>query len=301
MLAWVVRAGAPGSMEIDDAPGQDGAAESHKRKHRPNPDHPRQALSIKARCAMVAAYIIASYMIGSTRHGGQGLGAQPENNMWPLSMDPTQDPPDEVITLARSLLMSELFIRGLGLGAEWLPAHNEARTIMTWWLHFITHYTLTDYHPKTLHVDHPISDYLLDLCIQDVMHHYYTDRIDCFTRSITLQLVAVECQCSLAYLWKRMKAHEPGLKWLVTVEPRLQLSEALKAARVAYSKIMLVELGAGLLRYYIWIDQKKTWIRPGKKLKVWVVRRKQKGADQTEHHTVVETPLLGPEFKDWRT
>eukprot|EP00197_Chlamydomonas_leiostraca_P002617 CAMPEP_0202858272 /NCGR_PEP_ID=MMETSP1391-20130828/876_1 /ASSEMBLY_ACC=CAM_ASM_000867 /TAXON_ID=1034604 /ORGANISM="Chlamydomonas leiostraca, Strain SAG 11-49" /LENGTH=332 /DNA_ID=CAMNT_0049537171 /DNA_START=52 /DNA_END=1050 /DNA_ORIENTATION=- len=116
-----------------------------------------------------------------------------------------------------------------------------------------------------------------------------------------MQLVAKECACSLAYLWKRMKAHEPGLKWLVTIEPRLQFTEAQKAARVAYSKIMLVELGAGLLRYYIWIDQKKTWIRPGKKLRSWVVKREGTRTAKMEHHMVVETPLLGPDFKDWCT
>jgi len=118
-------------MEIDPALAPDAPAEGSKRKHRPNPEHPRHPTSIPSRFAIVAAYIVASWLIAGSGWGAPQPGTHPETSVWPLSLDPMQQPPDEVVTLARSLLTTRLFIHGLGLADGWLPAHNEARTIIT--------------------------------------------------------------------------------------------------------------------------------------------------------------------------
>jgi hypothetical protein len=278
------------------------AAGKRKRKHVANPEQPHIQTTYLQRLAIIVSVIAALALGYSKRTAGAGpaAGAQvapSESTPW-INPSPEAELDEHTVHEAHTLLRTVALVMGVPLSAAWLTTHNAARTIRRWWSRFLTQHNLEDPERAPPPIKHQIDEYDLELCIYEVMCHHYYSEACAIESSAVIRQVCDGYKCSVRYLFDKMQEYEPRLVYGLHLESRMMLSKELMAERKAYAELMLPMLRAGMLRYYVWIDQKKTWIRPAKWVKTWGLS----GADSPNlFGSVVDSALLTPQFKDWRT
>lgn len=278
-------------------------AKPTKRAHRPNPDHPRRVYTFEQRLAIVAAVCISCWVAYTDQQDGSSsdtsAGEVDAASGLPITIDGKLPLAESVVNNAVRLLRTMVLVHGVPLAAGWWDESHAHQTVRNWWCHLLTYEDLGDVHHETLAPHHLITDDMLDTCIHDIKTHLYTSMDACMHMSPLVQKVCADAQCSVQYLWHRMQRREPELVYSLVLEPRMKLTPELKEQRVAYCKEMLTLLASGVLQYYCWMDQKKMWIKPASKLYAWHVRGP--GGCEHAHPSVVESELMGPEFKGWCT
>ncbi len=105
---------------------------------------------------------------------------------------------------------------------------------------------------------HNIPDGVLDFCVNIVAWHGYLNKAGAAHDDPFIQLVMKAYDCSVFYLWRRLKEHNPHFQKCLLFEPKMMLSAHVKSLRIAYSHYMKESFEA--LLCYVWVDQKQVYI-----------------------------------------
>jgi hypothetical protein len=214
-----------------------------------------------------------------------------------ISYQLPEDPqvlPSWLYTAARewcSRLCREKILPGLPSNLSWVKHGHFARAAKLWFDHLFLHFNVEPSKPLHRRGTHNIPDIVLDECIAVVVHNQYLTKKEAEHEDPYLKMVMYTYDCSIFYLFNKMKERNPAFKKCLVFEPKVMKSPREMTYRVIYSQLMKYG-GLERLMRYVWVDQKKLYVTPSPHgMRAWGLFHMPGGT-----HLAGKHPLCAPKW-----